>query len=206
VTLLLGLEERASASGAAKSFVELVDMGLQRGLHAGRARHLGLAKARALATIPGGADFAAKLFRGLVETAGDAAAGELDSFAEFLERTEQTPARIEDYRWLMAESVKRASSPTELWLKWAEVEEQRFHEPERAVALLEQVVAGDPERTDALLELSRLRAAAGDAKGAAAALRELLPRTDAESRPAIALKLAAILMSALAEPEAALDL
>ena len=106
----------------------------------------------------------------------------------------------------MAESVKRASSPIELWLKWADVEEQRFHEPERAVALLEQVVAGDPERTDALFELSRLRAAAGDAKGAAAALRELLPRADAESRPAIQLKLAAILIGPLADPEAALDL
>jgi len=206
VTLLLGLEERAASSGAAKTFVELVDLALKRGMHPGRARHLGLAKARALATIPGGADFAAKLFRGLVESASDTAGSELDSFAEFLERTEQTPARIEDYRWLMAESVKRASSPLELWLKWADVEERRFHEPERAVALLEQVVASDPERTDALLELSRLRAAAGDAKGAASALRELLPRADAESRPAIQLKLAAILIGPLAEPEAALDL
>jgi tetratricopeptide (TPR) repeat protein len=206
VTLLLGLEERAASTDAAKTFVELVDLALKRGMHPARARHLGLAKARALATIPGGADFAAKLFRGLVEGASDTAGSELDSFADFLERTEQTPARIEDYRWLMAESVKRASSPIELWLKWADLEERRFHEPERAVALLEQVVAGDPERTDALLELSRLRAAAGDAKGAANALRELLPRADAESRPAIQLKLAAILIGPLAEPEAALDL
>ncbi|HYQ17411.1 MAG TPA: hypothetical protein VEQ58_16675, partial [Polyangiaceae bacterium] len=206
VTLLLGLEERAESTGAAKSFVELVDMALKRGMHAGRARHLGLAKARALATLAGGAGLAAKLFRGLIESAGDAATQELESFADFLSRAEQSPARVADYRWLMAESVKRASSPIELWLKWAEVEEQRFHEPERAVALLEQVVVADPERTDALFELSRLRSAAGDAKGAASALRELLRRADAESRPGIQLRLAAILIGPLAEPESALSL
>jgi tetratricopeptide (TPR) repeat protein len=206
VTLLLGLEDRADSSGAAAKYVELVDLGLSRGLHPGRARHLGLAKARALSNSAGGADAAAALFRSLVEAAGDDPAHELESFAEFLQRAEQTKARVADYRWLMAESVKRAGSPVDLWLKWAEVEEQRFQEPERAVALLEQVVAADPERTDALLELSRLRAAAGDAKGAAAALRELLPRADAESRPAIQLKLAAVLIGALGEPEAALDL
>lgn len=206
VTLLLGLEERAESTGAATAYVELLDLGLARGLHAGRARHLGLAKARALASLAGTADEAAKLFRSLVQSAGDDAAHELDSFADFLQRAEHSAARVADYRWLMAESVKRASSPVELWLKWAEVEEQRFQEPERACALLEQVVAADPERTDALLELSRLRAAAGDAKGAAAALRELLPRADADSRPAIQLRLAGILIGALGEPEAALEL
>jgi tetratricopeptide (TPR) repeat protein len=206
VTLLLGLEERAESSGAAPAYVELVDLGLARGLHAGRARHLGLAKARALSGMAGGADAAAKLFRSLVQTAGDDAAHELDSFADFLQRAEHTPERVADYRWMMAESVKRAPTPIDLWLKWAEVEEQRFGEPERACALLEQVVAADPERTDALFELARLRAAAGDAKGAAAALRELLPRADAESRPAIQLKLAGILIGALNEPEAALEL
>ncbi|MES1183500.1 MAG: tetratricopeptide repeat protein [Myxococcales bacterium] len=206
VTLLLGLEERAESSGAAPAYVELVDLGLARGLHAGRARHLGLAKARALSGMAGGADAAAKLFRSLVQTAGDDAAHELDSFADFLQRAQHTPERVADYRWMMAESVKRAPTPIDLWLKWAEVEEQRFGEPERACALLEQVVATDPERTDALFELARLRAAAGDAKGAAAALRELLPRADAESRPAIQLKLAGILIGALNEAEAALEL
>ena len=161
VTLLLGLEDRAQASGALVSYVELVDLGLRRGLHPARARHLGLAKARALSSIVGGADAAAKLFRSLVEAAADDPAHELESFAEFLQRAEQSPERIADYRWMMAESVQRASSPIELWLKWAEVEEHRFGEPERACALLEQVVAADPERTDALFELSRLRAAFG---------------------------------------------
>ena len=66
--------------------------------------------------------------------------------------------------------------------------------------VVEQVVAADPERTDALFELSRLRAAAGDAKRAAAALRELLPRVDAESRPAIQPKLASILISSYGSP------
>ncbi|MDF3065945.1 MAG: double-strand break repair Rad50 ATPase, partial [Polyangiaceae bacterium] len=206
VTLLLGLEVRAEANGAAGRYVELIDLALARGLHPSRTRHLGLAKARALSTMAGGTEAAAKLFRALVESAGDEAAHELDSFAEFLQRVEQTPERIADYRWLMAESVKRAPSPVELWLKWAEAEEQRFQEPERAVALLAQVVAADPERTDALFELSRLRAAAGDAKGAAAALRELLPRADVESRPSIQLKLASLLIGSLSEPEEALAL
>ncbi|HKY37851.1 MAG TPA: tetratricopeptide repeat protein [Polyangiaceae bacterium] len=206
VTLLLGLEERAQSSGAGAAYVQLVELALGRGLHPGRARHLGLAKARALASDPDRAGEAAKLFRQLVEQAGEDAAQELESFAEFLDKAEATAARAKDYRWMMNEAVKRASSPLELWLKWAEVEEQRFQEPERAVKLLEQVVAADPERTDALVELSRLRAAAGDAKGAAAALRDLLPRTDAESRVAIELKLAGILIGSLDKPDEALDL
>jgi golgin subfamily B member 1 len=206
VTLVLGLEVRAEASGAAKRYVDLVELALGRGLHPSRARHLGMAKARALSTVEGGMDSAAKLFRSLVESAGDEAAHELDSFAEFLERAPQTPERVADYRWLMSQSVKRAASPVELLLKWAEAEEQRFHEPERAVALLERVVAADPERTEALYELSRLRAAAGDVKGAAAALRELLTRVDAESRPGVQLRLASLLIGSLAEPEEALEL
>jgi tetratricopeptide (TPR) repeat protein len=206
VTLLLGLEERAESTGAAVAYVQLVDLALARGLHPGRARHLGLAKARALASSGEGVDEAAKLFRNLVDKAGDDAGHELESFSDFLERAPASRARAEDYRWLMQESVKRASSPIDLWLKWAETEEHRFGEPERAVALLEQVVATDPERTDALLELSRLRTAAGDAKGAAAALRELLPRSDADSRSSIQLKLAAILIGPLQQPEAALEL
>ncbi|HEY6079749.1 MAG TPA: tetratricopeptide repeat protein [Polyangiaceae bacterium] len=206
MTLLLGLEERAESTGASAAYVELVDLALGRGLHPGRVRHLGLAKARALASSPDGVDAAAALFRVLVEGAGDEAGHELESFGDFLERAPDSPARAEDYRWLMNEAVKRAASPLDLWLKWAEAEECRFGEPERAVKLLEQVVAADPERTDALLDLSRLRTAAGDAKGAAAALRELLPRSDADSRSGIQLKLAAILIGSLQQPEAALEL
>jgi tetratricopeptide (TPR) repeat protein len=206
VPLLLGLEERAQSTDAAAAYVHLVDLGLARSIHPGRARHLGLAKARALAKSPDGADAAAKLFRDLVSAAGEDASQELESFAEFLDRAEPTPARADDYRWLMTVSVRHSSSPIELWLKWAEAEEKRFAAPERAVALLEQVVAGDPDRTDALLELSRLRAAAGDAEGAAAALRELLTRGDADSRSAIELRLAGLLIGALAQPEEALAL
>ncbi len=206
VTLLLGLEERAESTNAAPVYVELVDLALARGLPPGRARHLGLAKARALASSSSGADEAAALFRSLVEKAGDDAAQELESFADFLGRAEATPARRDDYRWLMGESVRRSASPVDLWLKWAEAEEQRFGEPERALTLFERVVAADPERTDALFELSRLRAASGDAKGAAQALRELLPRADAEAKPAIQLKLASLLIGTLDEPEAALEL
>lgn len=206
VPLLLGLEERAQSPAAAGPYVQLVDMGLKRGIHPGRARHLGLAKARALARSPGGVDQAAELFRILVSAAGDDGAQEQEAFAEFLERAEPSSERAGDYRWLMAVGVEQSASPIDAWLKWADAEEKRFGEPARAVGLLEQVVAADPDRTDALLELSRLRAAAGDAEGAASALRELLTRTDAESRVGIQLKLAALLIGPLAEPAAALEL
>jgi tetratricopeptide (TPR) repeat protein len=206
VTLLLSLEDRAQASGAAESYVELVDLSLKRGLHPGRARHLGLAKARALSSSPERADQAAALFRELIESAGEEAGHELESFAEFLNRAEQSPARAEDYRWLMEQQIRRATSPIELYMQWAEVEERRYADLPRAVLLIERAVALDPERIEGLLELSRLRSAAGDAEGAAAALRELLPKVDAETRGQVELRLASLLIGPLGEPEAALDL
>jgi tetratricopeptide (TPR) repeat protein len=113
VPLLLGLEERAQSTGAAAAYVELVDLGLARGIHPGRARHLGLAKARALASSPRGADQAATLFRSLTSAAGDDATQELESFAEFLERAEPSPARVDDYSWRLTVSVKHSSNPNE---------------------------------------------------------------------------------------------
>ena len=136
VTLLLGLEERAESTGAAPAYVELVDLGLARGLHRGPGAAPGPGQGararRALPAAPTKPPSCSERWCKRPATTPRTSSSRSPSFCSAPSTAQQ---RVDDYRWMMAESVKRARSPVELWLKWAEVEEQRFQEPERAVRL-----------------------------------------------------------------------
>lgn len=206
VPLILGLEERALQSGNGSGFVALADLALARGLQAGRARHVQLAKARVLAGDPTQADHAATLFRSLLEASTEEAASDAEAFASFLARVEQTPQRIEDQRWLYRIRLERAADPAGVLMEWAQAEETRFANAKVARKLYREVLERDPERTDALSELARLQVAAGDAKGAVESLSSLAARVEPEAKAAVELRRAALLIGPLARASEALAL
>lgn len=205
VAVLLGLEERAVGAAGAKGYVRLVDMALARGIQPFRARHVLLAKARALANAGGAEDEAAAIFRQLLEGAGDEAVPDADAFEAFLNRVELTPERVADYRWLFQWRLDRASDPAQVLFAWAQAEEHTFGDARAAAQQYERVVSLDPERLDAISELARLRAAEGDAAGALASLRALRDRCEPETRPAVDMKMATLLVG-LGQPGDALEL
>ena len=206
VSLILGLEERAVQTGNGKAFVALVDSALARGLQPGRARHVQLAQARALARDPERADSAAEVFRKLLSGAGGEGAADAEAFTTFLNHAEHTPKRVDDRRWLFRHRLEHASDPAGVLIEWAHAEETLFDSPKAARKLYREVLERDPERTDALSELARLQAASGDAKGALESLNNLVTRVEPEARSAIELRRAGLMIGSLSRAKDALAL
>ncbi|HWZ88096.1 MAG TPA: tetratricopeptide repeat protein, partial [Polyangiaceae bacterium] len=197
VSLVLGLEEQAVQTGNSRGFVELIDLALARGLQPGRARHIQLAKARALAQDPASADSAARIFRTLLEISGGEGVNDVEAFEAFLARAARTPARIDDHRWLFKFRLEHASDPAGVLGEWAHAEETLFGDPGAARKLYLEALERDPERTDALSEVARLQAASGDAKAALESLESLALRVEPEARAAIELRRALLMIGAL---------
>jgi len=197
VSLILGLEEQAVQTGNGPGFVALVDLALGRALQPGRARHIQLAKARALAQDPVNADRAAKIFRTLLEAGGGEGVADAEAFTAFLGRAERTAERIDDHRWLFRFRLEHGSDPAGVLMEWAHAEETLFENPKAARKLYRQVLERDAERTDALSELARLQTASGDAKGALESLQSLATRVEPEARAAVELRRALLMIGSL---------
>ncbi|HEY4106281.1 MAG TPA: tetratricopeptide repeat protein, partial [Polyangiaceae bacterium] len=206
VSLILGLEEQAVQAGHSRGFVELIDLALARGLQPGRARHIQLAKARALAQDPESADNAARIFRTLLEVSAAEGMPDIEAFEAFLARAERTAARIDDHRWLFKFRLEHASDPASVLSEWAHAEETLFGDAEAARKLYQEALERDPERTDALSELARLQAVAGDAKGALESLELLVTRVEPEARASVELRRALLMIGTLGRAKEALAL
>jgi tetratricopeptide (TPR) repeat protein len=206
VATLLGLEEQALRGGAAAQFVALVDRALTRRLDAQRARHLVLAKARALGTVAARADEAANIFRGLIEGARDEAEAEIEAFSEFLKKAAPSEARRDDQRWLFRLRTEKTADPVSVLLDWARVEEHELGDKAAARALYERITAQDAEQNEAWTELARLQALDGEPESALASLTALRERLDGEARTAVDLRIAGLMIEHLGRAEEALRL
>src|SRR5690606_7450348 len=163
-----------------------------------------LAKARALSTDPARHDEAAAHYRQLIESAGDEPGPALDAFEQFLKHAANHESTREHHRWLFEFRIERAEDPLPLLMDWAKAEEVLFKDLEQSAKLYERVVQKDPERTDALTELARLRALSGDAEGALASLEALRDRSQGEARERAQLGIAKLLLDPLGRPKQAL--
>jgi tetratricopeptide (TPR) repeat protein len=207
VMLLLGLEEQAVQAGQYEVLGRLLDLGIAR-VGAIRARHLQLAKARALARAGGHEEEAAALFRSLLARSGESgedAQADAEVFASFLRAAPLTPERAKDWRWLYAFRLEHTANPAGVLQEWAATEERVLGDAARAAELYRKLVELDPERLDALGELARLELALGHTEQAYEALGALRARTDGEQRHAAALKLAELLITPLGRPAEALE-
>jgi tetratricopeptide (TPR) repeat protein len=204
IMLLLGLEDRAAERGKLDAFVRLIDAGIAR-VGVARARHLLLAKARAIGGVPGREEESVVLYRSLLERAGEDAAVDAEAFTAFLQNAPLTPARALDIRWLFEWRLARTASPIDVLSEWALAEETRLGNREGAADLYARIVEIDPERVDAWSEMARLELGLGRTERAYAALEALKARAEGETRHAAAVKLAALLVSPLGRPLEALD-
>src|SRR5204863_8557583 len=107
---------------------------------AARARHLLLAKARALGSFAGREDESVALYRSLLERAGEDAAADAEAFSLFLQSAPLTPVRAQDIRWLFEWRLARTASPTDVLGEWALAEETRLGNREAAADLYERLV------------------------------------------------------------------
>lgn len=206
VSRLAGLEAQALAGGGRREFVELVDMALRfPGLGAAQEQQLCLVKARVLATEPERVDEVAAIHRQVIEAGLEAAPAAAESFARYLSLVPATPARVEDRRWLFEWRAARATDPISVLLPWAAAEEQQHGDPERAIAIYEQVLDREPGRVDALGELARLQAERGDAEAAVASLRALRAESSGDDLVALDARIASLLAEHLDRPEEALE-
>jgi tetratricopeptide (TPR) repeat protein len=151
-------------------------------------------------------DEVAEIYRRVIASSGDDAQSAVEAFNLFLAGGELTPERISDRRWLFEWRASHIADPTSVLIAWAVAEETSFDSPEAAIAIYERVLSIDPEHFDAIAQLARLKAQAGDAEGALGALRSLAEKSTGDSKTEILKRIVAISIEQLARPLDALPL
>jgi tetratricopeptide (TPR) repeat protein len=204
VAWLHGIEGHAVAAGAKDEYLELIDAAMQADEGGKSTVSLLTAKVRVLATDPARQAETVAVYRKLLEMApSDPAVAE--AFDRYLASAEQTQETVEVRRSFYRWRADHATDPLAVLRTWADTEANTFGDPGAAVGLYERVLKMDPERTEALGELARLRALAGDAEGALEALQTLRERLDEGMRVPVELMTAKLLMDGVGRPLQALD-
>ncbi len=204
--IVLGLEPASVAAGATEIMAELVDQVLAtQQASSPKARALLSCKARTLSNVESRRDEVSQVYRQLLSEDADDIQQVADAFNVFLAGGELTNGRVEDRRFLFEWRVKHASDPVTVLMAWGVTEETTFGSIPHAIRAYERVLELDPERIDALSQLARLRAAAGDPEGALHTLAELRERGDAEGRLSVDTTMATLLLD-LGRADECLDL
>lgn len=204
-TTLVALEQPAVTHGAHEPFAALIERALERGVSAANARRLKLVRARVLTGAPDGAAAARATFRELLASPAEDEADVLEAYSELVRRSEPSPERTEDFRFLYDFQVSRAPDPIPILFAWANAEERELGDPRAAIALYERVVTLDRNQFEAYFELARLRAENGDEAGALEALGVLRERASPEDRRVAELATAEILLERMGRGDEALD-
>ncbi|MBM4373516.1 MAG: tetratricopeptide repeat protein [Deltaproteobacteria bacterium] len=197
------LREWSQLSGDWSSFVEVLKAKLgEAGLSIAASREVEAKLADVYATHLGKTDDAVAIYRKLV----DADPADTETVATF-EQLLRSNARKEDLRWLFEIKASRFQgyAQIEALEEWAQVEQDVFGEPERAVDLLERVFALDASRTGSLAELTRLLAAAGKFKRAAEVMQAHRDAEVGDARVRLETALAALYLERLDAPVEAFD-
>ncbi|MEZ4226180.1 MAG: tetratricopeptide repeat protein [Polyangiaceae bacterium] len=183
VAIVLSLEATATTAGEGEVLATCIDQLLDGDPgDLRRERALLACKARVLGGISERRDEVAAVYRRLLAADAEDTQQVADAFNVFLAGGELTPDRIDDRRFLFEWRVKHAADPVTVLMAWAVMEETTFNSPAHAIELYQRVLGLDGDRVDALSQLSRLRAAAGDTGGALKALEALRERSDAEGK------------------------
>jgi tetratricopeptide (TPR) repeat protein len=205
VSLLLSLEERATAAGAVDEFVVLADEVVRRpGLAPDGARALMAAKANALATSPSRHPAAAAAYQSLIEAHGDP--DTIQAYQALIDVDTDAEHRRQCQRWLFEWQLNDQANAANVLQTWAQMEEQDFGDTEAAMEAYERLVQIDPNRAEVFDSLARLRLTSGDLRGGLEALREMQRTCAPADRPAVDRRMAALLIEQLDAPVEGLEL
>ncbi|MFO0763004.1 MAG: tetratricopeptide repeat protein [Byssovorax sp.] len=192
------LEAWSRAAGAFGPFVEAVLGRLEKdkSLAPEAARALKLKIAEVYARELGKLDEAVAVYRELVEANHDDA-----ETIQALDALLRETGRKDDLRWLLklrAEQVE-GEARAAVYEEWATLEEEVFNEPQKAIALLHQVVEIAP-RGEALRALSRLLIGAGEFEAAAQTIARHRDLSEGEGRARREVELATLYLERLDKP------
>lgn len=186
---MVAINEEAARSGAAKRPAEA---------KSATPTDLTLAKARVLATNADTVPDASRAYRLVMEKAPERAhrAAAAEGLQTLLQAMAPSDARTSDVRWL-AEWRVAGAEPEELsraLSAWAALEETELGDPQRALELYQRVVENDPDDLEALAAVARLALAQGDVEGALGALTARRAASEGETRNALDVQIASILV------------
>ncbi|WP_394833567.1 tetratricopeptide repeat protein [Pendulispora rubella] len=197
----LSLFERLAVhSGEIAGFVRAVDFALEEVEARSLRGEFMMSKARVLSKDPVRQDEAASTYRALLETEdrdfGATHRAAVSGFTKLLEASDASAGRNADRRWLMAWKANHAQREEKIGhlLTWARAEETLFSDVETALNVHREVLALDPENTEASAAVARLTLATGDVGGAVSALFAQRERSDGAARRAIDIEIATILI------------
>ncbi|WP_394844024.1 tetratricopeptide repeat protein [Pendulispora brunnea] len=197
----LSLFERLAVhSGEIAGFVRAVDSALDEVEARSLRGEFMMSKARVLSKDPIRQDEAASTYRALLETEdadmGATHRAAVSGFTKLLEASDASAARNADRRWLLAWRANHAQREEKIGhlLTWARAEETLFSDVETALNVHREVLALDPENTEASAAVARLTLATGDVGGAVSALFAQRERSDGAARRAIDIEIATILI------------
>jgi len=170
--LLFSIVDDAERAGAAEEFADLVDDVLWRLGTDQREVSEGLLRASAaLFTAQTKHDEAAELYRRLI--ADHATSEDLDAYQALIEAHPDSEWRSHQQRWLFEWQEHHSADRPTVLLAWASFEERELGDPEAAIKVLGRAAELAPDRAEVWENLARLRLAAGDGAGGAAASHEL---------------------------------
>lgn len=197
------LESWSRASGSWASFVEAVEARLTTAtdLPAEDRRALKLKLADVYAREIGKLDEAVAAYRELIE-ADPSDAETIQSLDALL----RANGRKDDLRWLLGLRAEQAEpeARAEILSEWANLEEEVFGDPARAIDLLRRVIAISPEGAS-LRALSRLLISAGEFEDAAQIIAQHRDIVEGEARARREVELANLYLDRLGQPEAAFE-
>ncbi len=166
-------------------------------------RTIELMLARVYAEELGRSDDAVATYKRLLER--DPADVEARTQLEAILRRED---RRDDLRWLLEVKLETAADDSErrrLLAEFAEIEEDAFGAPARAIALYRRILALEPADSGALAALPRLLLAAGEAAAAAEVIEKHRDVLTGDARAQREADLAELYVEPLNRPSAALD-
>jgi tetratricopeptide (TPR) repeat protein len=198
------LETTSLAAGTWDVFVEALEARLEKapnlGATARRALRLKLASVHARTAA--GVERAIGAYKAVIEEdPGDTETiGVLDELL-------RSSGRTDDIRWLfgLRAALLEGSERAALLEEWATVEDEELDDRSRAIALLEEVLAYDPERASALRVLARIQAASGQREAAVATLSVYRDLCVGQDRARREIELAMLYLDGLGRPEEAFD-
>jgi tetratricopeptide (TPR) repeat protein len=202
---LQALENLARVSGEWNVLTEAIhDRVNSSGSSPEEKRSLRLKLAEISAHHAGAPDDAVTAYRDLIETNPNDA----DAVAALDRLLRSQPDRKDDLRWLFKLRIDRAGAVSEavsLLAEWANLEEDVFGEPNRAIAVYKDLLKQSPKHAPALRGLVRIYMQQGDAESAAQALEREKELEEGATKIARELELARLYMGPLKNPLAALD-
>jgi tetratricopeptide (TPR) repeat protein len=206
IDALLAAEDAALAAGAAARLVSMASAATEATSPDAlrRRRELMGLSARALASSGATHSGAARAFRDLVETYGEAQ--DADAFRRFLDRVEPSVVPADERRWLFEWRAGHAVDKAPVFVEWAEAEERLMNDHARAAKAYEAALELDPSHADALNALVRLETRAGRAKVLLGVLESLRGRLAKGEAIEVDLRIAALLVEHLDRPEEALPI